>query len=180
MDAISSENSDSNRFIEISTQPTFFGKRRVGTFPCLSCGCWNSIIKGDSFNHLSKGYHIKLQHFATCTTTGVIHMLKCPFGKAYVVKTKREVRTRIGEHKRTITNCDLEKQKYVTPVSRHFLLQGHNSNQLRRLVLQVVNILPRGGDYNRILLQKEIMWIDRLNSTAPMGLNEHFNYSCFF
>ncbi|OCT88423.1 hypothetical protein XELAEV_18017054mg [Xenopus laevis] len=104
-------------------QPTFFGNRRMGTFLRLSCGCCNSIIKS------SKGHNIKLQHFSTCTTLGVIYMLICPFGKAYVGKTKRGVRMRIGEHKRTITNCDLETQKYVTPVSRHFRQQGHNSNQ---------------------------------------------------
>ncbi|OCT80817.1 hypothetical protein XELAEV_18027629mg [Xenopus laevis] len=84
----------------ITRQPTF---PSVGTSLCLSCGCCNGIIKGENVIHPSKGYNIKLQHFATCTTTGVIYMLKCPCGKAY------EVRTRIGEHKRSITNCDLEK-----------------------------------------------------------------------
>lgn len=161
-------------------QPTFFGTPSIGTYPCLSCGCCNSIIKGENVVHPSKGHNIKLQHFATCKTTGVIYMLKCPCGKAYVGKTKREVRKRIGEHKRSITNCDLEKQISVTPVSRHFRMQGHNSNQLRWLVLQIVNTPPRGGDFNRILLQNEIRWIDRLNTMAPMGLNEDINFSCFF
>ncbi|OCU02623.1 hypothetical protein XELAEV_18008386mg, partial [Xenopus laevis] len=154
-------------------QLTFFCNLRVGTFPCLSCVCCNSIIKGDSFNHPSKGYNIKLHGFATCTTTGVIYMLKCPCGNSYVGKTKRD-------EDREITNRELEKQKSVTPVSRHFRMQGHNSDQLRWLVLQIVRIPPRGGEYNHILLQKEIMWIDKLNTMAPMGLNEHLNYSCFF
>ncbi|OCT65990.1 hypothetical protein XELAEV_18042244mg [Xenopus laevis] len=121
------------------------------------------VIKGESFNHPSKGHVIKLHDFVTCITTGVIYMLKCPYRKAYVGKTKRAIRKRIGEHKRTTSNCDLEKQKYVTPVSRHFRVQGHNSNQLKWLVLQVVSVSPSGGDYNRILLQKETMWIDQLN-----------------
>ncbi|OCT57179.1 hypothetical protein XELAEV_18003877mg [Xenopus laevis] len=66
------------------------------------------------------------------------------------------------------------------PMSRHFLLHGHNSNQLRWMVLQVVSEPTRGGDFDRMLLQKEVMWIDKLNSMAPVGLNEDLSYSCFF
>ncbi|OCT90428.1 hypothetical protein XELAEV_18019042mg [Xenopus laevis] len=127
-------------------QPTFLGNPRKGTYPCLTCGCGSSIIKG----------------------------------KAYVGKTKREIRVRIGEHKRAIDNCDLEKQKYVTPVSKHFKEQGHNSKQLRWMVLQIVDTPSRGGNYNRLLLQKETMWIDKLNTVSPTGLNEVQNYACFF
>ncbi|OCT86642.1 hypothetical protein XELAEV_18020326mg [Xenopus laevis] len=108
-------------------QPTFFGNTRVGTFPCLSCGCCNSIIKGDSFNHSSKGYNIKLHDFATCTTTWVIYMLKCPCGKAYVGKTKHDIRTRIGPLQLSIE-----------------IVSATDSEDT-----------PRGGDYNCILLQRK-------------------------
>ncbi|OCT59742.1 hypothetical protein XELAEV_18000609mg [Xenopus laevis] len=68
-------------------------------------------------------------------------LFTCPSGKVvYVGKTKQE--------DWAINNCDTEKQKYVIPVSRHFRVQGHNSNQLRLLVLLVVYVPPRGGHYN--------------------------------
>ncbi|OCT94668.1 hypothetical protein XELAEV_18012353mg [Xenopus laevis] len=156
----------------------FFENPRTGIFPCLTCGCCSSIIKGESFNHPFKVVLLKVR--ATCLTKGAVYMLKCPCGKAYVGKTKREIRVRIGEHKRAIDNCDLEKQKYVAPVSKHFKEQGHNSKQLRWMVLQIVDTPSRGGNYNRLLLQKETMWIDKLNTVSPMGLNEVQNYACFF
>ncbi|OCT94885.1 hypothetical protein XELAEV_18012569mg [Xenopus laevis] len=53
-------------------------------------------------------------------------------------------------------------------------------HQLRWMVLQVVSEPTRGGDFDRMLLQKEVMWIDKLNSMAPVGLNEDLSYSCFF
>ncbi|OCT78918.1 hypothetical protein XELAEV_18030007mg [Xenopus laevis] len=89
-------------------QPTFFGNPRKGTYPCLTCGCCSSIIKGESFNHPSK-------------------------------------------------------------VSKHFKEQGHNSKQLRWMVLQIVDTPSRGGNYNRLLLQKETMWIDKLIQCPPWG-----------
>ncbi|OCT64703.1 hypothetical protein XELAEV_18045800mg [Xenopus laevis] len=103
------------------------------------------------------GYEIDLKNVSTCTTMGVIYMLKCPCGKAYVGKTKRRIRVRIEEKKRSIDNCDLDKMKYVTPVSRHFKTHGHNSKQLRWLVLQVVKFPIRGGEQDRILLLQEVL-----------------------
>ncbi|OCT76189.1 hypothetical protein XELAEV_18031384mg [Xenopus laevis] len=166
--------------VRCSRQPTFFGTPQKGTYPCLTCQCGSSIIKGNKFNHPSKGYEIGLKDFATCTTMGVIYMIKCPCGKAYVGKTKRQIRVRIGEHKRSIDNCDLDRMKYVTPVSRHFKTHGHNSKQLRWLVLQVVKFPMRGGNQDKILLQQEVLWIEKLNTLAPMGLNEDLSYSCFY
>ncbi|OCT81171.1 hypothetical protein XELAEV_18027984mg [Xenopus laevis] len=96
------------------------------------------------------------------STYPCLGLFTCPCGKAYVGKTKRQVKTRIGEHKRSIDNCDLDKMKYVTPISRHFKTHGHNSKQLRWLMLQ------------------EVLWIERLNTLAPMGLNEELSYSCFY
>ncbi|OCT78761.1 hypothetical protein XELAEV_18029851mg [Xenopus laevis] len=142
-------------------QPTFFGTPQKGAYPCISCHFCDVIIKGNKFNHPSKGYDIKLKDFATCHTRGVIYMLKCPCGKVYVGKTKRQ---------RSIDNCDLEKMKYVTPISRHFKTHGHKSKKFRWLVLQVVKF-PRRG---------EVLWIEKLNTLAPMGLNKEVSYSCFY
>ncbi|OCT65637.1 hypothetical protein XELAEV_18041878mg [Xenopus laevis] len=117
--------------------PLFFGLPQKGAYPCLSCQCCSSIIKDNKMNHPSKGFEIKLNDFATCNTTGVIYMLKCPCGKAYVGKTKRQV-------------------------------------------LQVVKFPRQGGDKDRLLLQQEVLWIEKLNTLTPMGLNEELSYSCFY
>ncbi|OCT91454.1 hypothetical protein XELAEV_18014508mg [Xenopus laevis] len=97
-----------------------------------------------------------------------IYMLKCPCGKAYVGKTKRQMKMHIEKHKRSIDNCDLDRMKYVFLVSIHFKNHGHNSSLLRWLVLQIVKFLWQGGNLDRLLLQQEFFWILRLN-TGPNG-----------
>ncbi|OCT83048.1 hypothetical protein XELAEV_18025585mg [Xenopus laevis] len=70
--------------------------------------------------------------------------------------------------------------KHVTPKSRHFKTYGHNSKQLRWLLLQVVKFPRQGGDRDRLLLQQEVQWIEKLNRLVPMGLNEELSHSCFY
>ncbi|OCT78244.1 hypothetical protein XELAEV_18029352mg [Xenopus laevis] len=77
----------------------FQGKEVTGTYPCLQCICWASVIKGNVVQHPTKRVKIHLKHYATCNTSSVVYMLKCPCGKVYVGQTVRAVKERIKEHK---------------------------------------------------------------------------------
>ncbi|XP_041424662.1 uncharacterized protein LOC121395364 [Xenopus laevis] len=156
----------------------FKGTPKIGTFPCLSCICCNSIIKGAHINHPATGKEIKLSTYATCSTNYVVYVLKCPCGKLYVGKTIRSVNTRIKEHKNAIRN--FKANTYTdTSVSRHFSEARHNVCQLKWKVLEVVPKMSKGGDRNNLLLQRESRWINRLDSTYPKGMNEQLNLACF-
>ncbi|OCT78593.1 hypothetical protein XELAEV_18029680mg [Xenopus laevis] len=121
---------------------------------------------------------IKLNCFATCTPTFVVYVLKCPCGMLYVGKTIRPVNIRIKEHKNAIRNYKADTYS-DNPVSRHFANAKHNVRQMRWKVLEVVPKPDRGGDRNTLLLQREVRWIRRLESTQPKGMNEQLNLICF-
>lgn len=60
-------------------------------------------------------------------------------------------------------------------MAAHFKLAVHNVSSLRYLGIEKVERPPRGGDYERRLLQREMFYIHTFNSTlAPYGLNEEF------
>ena len=101
-------------------------------------------------------------------------MLKCCCGYGYVGKTKRELRIRINEHKSNIRNKD-EK----SPVARHFNEAGHTVCDLRFQGIEVVKPIKRGGNREKLLLQREAYWIHYLKTEFPKGLNEELVLSCF-
>ncbi|XP_041437942.1 uncharacterized protein LOC121399966 [Xenopus laevis] len=108
----------------------FQGRKKKGTYPYLSCNCCSSIIKGSKINHPSKGYEINLNVYATCKSTHMVYLLKCPCGLGYVGQTSREVKMRIQEHKRNIKNFK-ENTQTDTSISKHFFICKHNLMQLR-------------------------------------------------
>ena len=48
----------------------------------------------------------------------------------------------------------------------------HDICTLRFQGIEVVNAPKRGGDRDRLLLQREAFWIHTLNTEYPKGLNE--------
>lgn len=65
------------------------------------------------------------------------------------------------------------------PVAAHFKKAGHNLNNLRYVGVEKVEKQPRGGDLERLLLQRETYWIYFLNIMSPDGLNEEFEIKPF-
>ncbi|OCT76285.1 hypothetical protein XELAEV_18031481mg [Xenopus laevis] len=152
----------------------FHGKKKKGTYPCLGCNCCSAIIKGSKINHPKKGYEINLHVYATCMSTHVVYLLKCPCGLGYVGQTSRAVKIRIQEHKSNIRNFK-ENTQTDTSVSKHFFIHKHNSMQLRWCVLEEAAPDGRGdGRINR-LLQIEGRWIKRLGTLYPDGLNDSWS-----
>lgn len=59
------------------------------------------------------------------------------------------------------------------PLGRHVtLVHGGKFPSIKFLILDRIHPSPRGGDWNKILLQRELKWIHLLKATIPPGLNE--------
>lgn len=80
-----------------------------------------------------------------------------------------EICKRITKHKSTIRNRMVE-----LPIPKHFVENNHSINQLKFKVMDSVPELRRGGDRQTKLYEKEFMWIKRLDSLAPKGLNMEY------
>lgn len=90
-------------------------------------------------------------------------------------KTKRQPKVRIGEHVQSIINKDDER-----PIPLHFLkFHGGDPSGLTFKGIYRLNLPLRRGDFDRILCQKEKMWIYTLDSMCPKGLNNECNLSVF-
>jgi hypothetical protein len=93
-----------------------------------------------------------------------------------VGKTKRELNTRICEHKSSSRNHD-EK----SPVARHFNCHNHGLEvPYVNTGIELVKVPHMGRDKDKLLLQRDTYWLDCLGTLAPAGLNEEWSFSCFF
>lgn len=100
-------------------------------------------------------------------------MCKCQV--FYVGKTIRQLRQRINDHVYYSANG-----KMLTPVSRHLdLYHKFNPTAAQFIVLDVIKPDPRGGDWDKPVLQKETLWIERLEATHSPGINEAQSYKPF-
>ncbi|OCT77762.1 hypothetical protein XELAEV_18028857mg [Xenopus laevis] len=92
----------------------------------------------------------------------------------YVGKTTRPFRKRLSEHLGCVARRDCS-----SAVAKH-LIECHNSalcvhaQTIDRVVSGV-----RKGDLDLPLLRKEAMWIYRLGTVSPNGLNREWELNCF-
>ncbi|OCT63932.1 hypothetical protein XELAEV_18045028mg, partial [Xenopus laevis] len=152
------------------SQSLFQGPPKKGTFPCLSCICCSSIIKGENVHHPISGKGLKLHTYATCESSNVVYLLKCPCGLVYIGQTFCPVKERIKEHRSNIRNFKAGTQT-DTSISRHFSISKHNLSHLKWQVLDVICKPKRGGNILKLLLQEEANWIKN-NYLHPITANE--------
>lgn len=88
-------------------------------------------------------------------------------GYYYVGKSNRQSKVHSTEHKSNIRIGD-EK----SPVARHFNVVRHDVCELRFHGLEVVQPFKRGGDREKLLLQRETFYINVLQTQIPRGFNE--------
>lgn len=144
-----------------------------GTFKCEDCPRCPWVHEGRHFV-LPNGETFASRTLANCGTKGVIYLMNCTCQAFYEGKTIRELRQRIGDHL-----YDSENGK-LTTIGRHIgLYHRFDNSVVKFLVLEVVQPNPRGGDWDRSILQREALWIERLNATTPPGLNESVSYKAF-
>lgn len=68
----------------------------------------------------------------------------------------------------------------VTAVNRHLdLYHKFDVSLISFIVLAVVPKDPRGGDWDKYILQKETTWIEHLDAIYAPGINEAHTYKPF-
>lgn len=146
----------------------------TGSFPCGHCTFCPLIRKAKSFR-LPNGEIFKPSHFANCQTRGVVYFMECDCGAYYIGKTKQELWRRVSKHMYSMEIGD----RYL-PTGRHVVYE-HNYKlpNVTFTVLQKVQIPERGGDWNKVLLQKEQKWIFHLQAMSPPRLNESISFAPF-
>lgn len=112
-------------------------------------------------------------HYANCSTSGVVYLLICQCGcfyVGYVGKTKQEFHKRSFRHILSMktSNPDLPLGSHIKDV------HAGKFPQIKFLTLDRIHPSDSGGDWNRILLQLETLWIINLEATSPPGLNDSY------
>lgn len=147
---------------------------RVGIHTCGHCSFCPWVSTGYKFQ-LPNGETFCPPFWADCNTQGVIYLMTCRCGIFYVGKTIRHLWQRIRDHVYYSTNG-----KMLSPISRHLdLCHRFDTSVASFIALAVIPQDPRGGDWDRRILQQEAKWIERLNATRWPGINEVQSYKSF-
>ncbi|OCT75561.1 hypothetical protein XELAEV_18030742mg [Xenopus laevis] len=115
--------------------------------------------QGRYYLYIGTGYKVQLQGHFTCTSEYVIYALTCPCGYIYIGETTQMVKSRMSQLKYSI---NLGNDRLL--VSEHFIDMGHNSDQLKFIVLEGIPPLKYGGDREQKLKQREVWWRHKLNT----------------
>ena len=134
---------------------------------CLGCTsrcvtCQEHILESDSFKSHTTGAHHKIRGHITCTTSNIIYLISCRIcGIQYIGETKNSLKKRFYGHRSTV-----KTQKLDTPVGQHFNLPNHSISDM---ILQGIEALANRRESVR--LSREKMWIKRVHTIHPHGLN---------
>lgn len=157
-----------DRLVKTDTDPTS-GKQRkgkLGCYACMSCDNCGQLIRGPVFTHPGTGETFKIRHCLTCRHDHVIYALQHPCHLLYIGETTTERRLRINNHKSAIRTG-----KVKLPVLRHFAEFGHTIADLKFSIIDQVPPLKQGGNREKILNRKEVVWNNRLGTIPRRGLN---------
>lgn len=145
-----------------------------GTFQCGGCPyCQFMNIKPNI--KLPNGHKYASKHFANCKTIGVVYLLICECACYYVGKTNQELWWRAYRHIAAMKSCNPS-----LPLGRHVsTFHAGSFPRVSFLILDSVHPGLRGGEWNKILLQKEQKWIYHLQATKPLGLNDAISFRPF-
>ena len=105
----------------------------------------------------------------TCNSNNLIYCIRCKTcSKLYVGQTKNSIKERFKCHFYSISH----PQKSDTTVGRHFSAQGHNGiDDTQILVLDFITAPQNTLSAQRLRDETEKMWIHKLSTIAPYGLN---------
>ena len=138
--------------------------------PCTKAYCQycQMINKSGSITSkvTKKDYNTRSK--VSCRSNNIVYCLCCTIcGKHYVGQTKRPLVERLREHIRNI-----KQDNPIHIVGRHFNEPDHKGT--KALEVQVLNFAkghPDSKSSLKMRLELEKMWIERLRSFVPSGLN---------
>lgn len=144
---------------------------QIGMYICGQCSFCPWISTGQKFQ-LPNGEMFRPRFWADCNTQGIVYLMICKCGVFYVGKTICHFWQRIQDHVYYSTNG-----KMLSPIRRHLdLCHRFDTSVATFFALAVIPRNPRGGDWDRRILQHEAKWIKRLNATCWPGINEVQSY----
>jgi hypothetical protein len=105
----------------------------------------------------------------TCNSSNLIYCIKCTrCNILYVGQTKNAIKDRFRSHYYSINN----PKNLDTTVGRHFSQPPHKGvDDVSILVLEFIKAPPNSASAQRLRDEKELLWIHRLSTIAPLGLN---------
>ncbi|XP_056423852.1 uncharacterized protein LOC130362821 [Hyla sarda] len=164
-------------------EPYLFGSKgpKNGCSPCGKCLACSNILRTDMFRNSSCTKSYEIRQKINCVTKGVVYVAQCPCELLYVGMTTRELRRRVREHILDINAAANETNlQSLKTLPRHFKLK-HNSDAtlLKFIGIDHVPVGIRGGQWKKLVAQRETRWIFRLDTLVPHGLNEINSYAPF-
>ena len=104
----------------------------------------------------------------SCLSTNIIYAIEClRCGKMYIGQTKRRLMDRLMEHFRNI-----RQNNDIHIVGRHYNSRNHEGlNDLKVYVLDFIHAHPDSDTAAEVRNVREKLWIYRLRSQTPIGLN---------
>jgi peptide-methionine (R)-S-oxide reductase len=152
-----------------ASKATIEGRKFNRKCKSTTCRYCPRMDKSGSVNNSlnSKVYPTKTEF--TCNSNNVIYCLKCTrCNIMYVGQTMRAVKDRFREHFYSIDN----PKRSDTTVGRHFSAPDHQGiNDVSILILEFIKNSPNSPSAQRLRDEKELLWIHRLSTIAPLGLN---------
>lgn len=155
------------------------GPLKTGCFKCPGCLTCSGMLQGTHFSHPRTGHKYNIKYRLTCTSDHVVYIAWCQCGLYYVGKASITYRERMNNHRSAI-RLALSSGKADQPVPKHWLQLKHTLPQFRHMIIDCVPVPRRGGNRELKLLQRESMWIFKLDTVSPRGLNETLPMAPFY
>ena len=131
-----------------------------GTFPCGGARCKTCEFIDSSPVLSVPKFTYNIQHKFTCTSTDVIYCISCSrCDMLYIGQTGRQLRTRFGEHRRSVGNKNANQP--VGPVARHFNSGNHCIKDMK------IRVLCHISDSNKRTAEEERL-ISKLGTVHPL------------
>ena len=133
-----------------------------------NCRYCNKLVKTGSIRSPITHRQYDTIRNCDCETNNIIYCISCKrCSKQYVGHTKRTLRERMCEHFRFISQSN-----NTHSVGRHYNDPDHHGlDDVNIYVLQFGRKNPDSDESLAIRLILELIWIHRLRSTTPLGLN---------
>ena len=157
-------------------------KNNHHTGKCVSCNwtrclCCQQLISTTKFKSNQANKTFKIYHRVNYKSGFIIYLLECDICNIeYVGKSETLFNVRLNNHRKDVKNPN------VIPVSKHFNQHDHEFNNHGKIIIieQIRNIYTTSTEALRERLKHwENFWILKLETLAPLGLNQDLNWIHF-
>ena len=145
--------------------------------PCLARAgnlCCKQLKHSSTFQSDNTKKVYDILHEVNCKSTNVIYLMECILCKnhQYVGKSEWSMNRRINSHRNDVWRNE------GPPCDKHFQKEGHNFNEHAKFtIIEKIEKYTTDKIYLRKLLEhKEDLWMMRLKTVMPDGLNISLNY----